>query len=397
VELEDLGACSARDKCEPLFHKFEAAWQEELKNVPDHEQRSLWRVMWKTVGFFQLFNSLLLYSGYTACGFGPILILNILVRYFEGRVELSTSSLWIFTCLMFVLPVTGSVLAAQSNIVLAHVGLAFRNVLINKIYRKSLMLSPAARQLTSTGQIVNMFSNDTQQIQRFMFFLNNCVLAPPTIGICMYLIYRLIGNATFVGLGLMVFVMPFNGFIFDALNKVRKRKVIETDKRVKLMNEILNGIRIIKYYAWEISFTGKVRELRMKELELLKMLAYITAVAFSITLMAVPIFLPVLIFYTYVRLGNDLTAATAFTTLSLFNLMQFPFVFLPLGLAQYSQVWVNIVVALRTLSHIFLRKYAPQTSQYDTFNQHTLSSRNGHHTLHITLSTITTSRTTNHT
>ena len=36
-----------------------------------------------------------------------------------------------------------------------------------------------------------------------------------------------------------------------------------------------------------------------------------------------------------------MTAATAFTTISLFNLLQFPFAFLPMGLAQYSQSLVS--------------------------------------------------------
>merc|ERR1711871_1531614 len=48
------------------------------------------------------------------------------------------------------------------------------------------------------------------------------------------------------------------------------------------------------------------------------------------------------IFFTYVRLGNQLDAAKAFTTLSLFNLIRFPFAFLPMGLAQYAQAKVSM-------------------------------------------------------
>ncbi|RYH11025.1 ATP-binding cassette domain-containing protein, partial [archaeon] len=70
-------------------------------------------------------------------------------------------------------------------------------------------------------------------------------------------------------------------------------------------------------------------------------MAYLIAIVFSLVLQAVPIFMPVLIFFTYVKLGNTLDAAKAFTAISLFNLMQFPFVFLPLGLSQYSQSIVS--------------------------------------------------------
>eukprot|EP01034_Spumella_vulgaris_P043593 gene43593-54155_t len=278
--------------------------------------------------------------------FGPVLILNALVKHFQKTKILSPAELWIFVALIFVLPMLGSIFAAHSNVLVCHIGLQFRNALITMIYRKSLLLSPAARQVSSTGQIVNMFSNDTAQMQRFLQFFNNVMLAPPTIGVCLYLIYVQVGPATFVGLALMVITMPMNGVIFGMLGELRKKKSFITDLRVKLMNEILSGIRVIKYYAWESAFQQKVLQVRARELVLLKQIAYIIAVFFTLILQAVPVFMPVLVFYTYVQLGNKLDAATAFTTLSLFNLLQFPFIFLPLGIAQYSQ---SIVACKRML------------------------------------------------
>ena len=42
------------------------------------------------------------------------------------------------------------------------------------------------------------------------------------------------------------------------------------DGRIKLMNEILSGIKILKFYAWERAFLDRVRGLREKELNALK-------------------------------------------------------------------------------------------------------------------------------
>ena len=136
----------------------------------------------------------------------------------------------------------------------------------------------------------------------------------------------------------MFFLIPLNGRIFLLLNQIRKLKVKVTDTRVKLMNEILSGIRVLKYYAWERAFSEKVDVVREEELQLLKQLAYVVAIGFTLISMSAPIVQPILIFFTYIKLGNTLDAATAFTTISLFNVMQFPFAFLPMGLAQYSQV-----------------------------------------------------------
>ncbi|KAJ1419431.1 P-loop containing nucleoside triphosphate hydrolase protein [Ochromonadaceae sp. CCMP2298] len=355
LEMPDLGPTSWQDKTKRLFDAFTPQLEKESQR--SFEKRSLWYVLWRTVGYFKLCLALGLYAGYSVCSFIPILILDALVQHFQGTTTLTTWQLWTLAALMFVVPMLGTVLAAHSNLVLAHCGLQFRNALIAAIYRKALRLSPSARQKSSTGQIVNMFSNDTAQLQRFLLFLNNLFLAPVVIGVAIFLIYLQVGASVFVGLGLIIIVLPMNGVIFDWLSKVRKRKVEYTDRRVKLMNEILNGIRIIKYYAWEAAFKERVEDVRETELELLRLSAYIVAVAFSMVLMAVPVFLPVLIFFTYVKLGGQLDAAKIFTTIALFNLMQFPFIFLPLGLTQYNQTRVSTQRILEFLAAEELSEY----------------------------------------
>jgi ATP-binding cassette subfamily C (CFTR/MRP) protein 1 len=339
LEQQDLGATSIQDSCEHLHPRFEKYWEEESKKP--REKRSLWRVLWRTCGYERLFWGIVLYAIYQAEAFGPILILNHLVRYFQGVEHLTTTGKAVLVALIFILPMTGSIFSSHSNAIFAHIGVQMRNVLITKIYRKSLKLSPSARQVSSTGQIVTMFSSDTAQIQRFLFFFNGIILALPTIGVCLYLIYQQLGPATFVGLALIVVTMPFNGVSFAILNMLRRKKVLATDIRVKLMNEVLSGIRIIKYYAWESAFAEKVTAVRNVELHYLKLFAYIIAIAFTILLQAVPVFMPIVIFFTYVKLGNTLDAARAFTSIALFNVMQFPFVFLPMGISQYSQSLVS--------------------------------------------------------
>lgn len=51
------------------------------------------------------------------------------------------------------------------------------------------------------------------------------------------------------------------------------------DSRIKLMNEILNGIKVLKLYAWENSFRDKVLAIRQKELNVLRKMAYLGAVS----------------------------------------------------------------------------------------------------------------------
>ena len=154
----------------------------------------------------------------------------------------------------------------------------------------------------------------------------------------------------------MFFLIPLNAKIFSLLQQIRRKKVKVTDTRVKLMNEILSGIRVLKYYAWERAFSEKVEIVREEELNLLKQLAYVVAIGFTLVLMSAPIVQPILIFFTYIQLGNTLDAATAFTTISLFNVMQFPFAFLPMGIAQYSQVsWSHFISCHAISCHLVFK------------------------------------------
>jgi ATP-binding cassette, subfamily C (CFTR/MRP), member 1 len=189
------------------------------------------------------------------------------------------------------------------------------------------------------------------------------MVAPIQIVIALYLIYLQVGNATWVGVGYMLFLAPINMFVFSIVSSMRKKVLKYADLRVKMMNEILTGIRIIKLYAWEAPFGKEVGRLRQKELEALTKLAYTTAVGFSIILLSTPIVQPILVFVTYVRIQDEpLSASTAFTTVALFNIMRLPFAFMPMGLLQYIQSKISLKRLERYLALPELGTYIETTA-----------------------------------
>lgn len=164
----------------------------------------------------------------------------------------------------------------------------------------------------------------------------------------------------------MVALAPINVYIFSAVSKMRRRVLKYSDLRVKMMNEILTGIRIIKFYAWEKPFGKEVGRLRGKEVEALTQLAYVTAVGFSIILLSTPIIQPIIVFVTYVKIQDEpLSAATAFTTVALFNIMRFPFAFMPMGLLQYIQSKISMKRLERYLALPELNEYVQDTHHPD--------------------------------
>ena len=68
-------------------------------------------------------------------------------------------------------------------------------------------------------------------------------------------------------------------------------------------------------------------------------------------IMAAPIIQPLIVFAYYLWQGQELDAATAFTTLALFNLLRFPFAFLPMAI----QMWIQTLVGMKRLQEILMQ------------------------------------------
>ncbi|KFM64287.1 ABC transporter C family member 13, partial [Stegodyphus mimosarum] len=92
------------------------------------------------------------------------------------------------------------------------------------------------------------------------------------------------------------------------------------DKRIKLMNEILYGIRTIKMNTWESIFYEKLKAARHEEVKFLKKRKYLDAlcVYFWAT---TPVVMSFLTFTVYTSLGHTLTASKVFTSIALFNVL----------------------------------------------------------------------------
>ena len=57
------------------------------------------------------------------------------------------------------------------------------------------------------------------------------------------------------------------------------KQMRQKDRRIRLMNEVLNGVKVIKLYAWEDHFQEDVNSIRHKELVTLKHTAYLNAIS----------------------------------------------------------------------------------------------------------------------
>jgi hypothetical protein len=51
------------------------------------------------------------------------------------------------------------------------------------------------------------------------------------------------------------------------------------DQRIKMMNEVLNGIKVLKLYAWEIAFIRRLNDVRHEELRCIRNKAIVSAIS----------------------------------------------------------------------------------------------------------------------
>ena len=93
---------------------------------------------------------------------------------------------------------------------------------------------------------------------------------PLQITIALFLLWQQLGVASLAGVGLIVMILPLNFVISNRMSVNTDITMKMTDKKIKLMNEILNSIKVLKMYAWEMSFRDKVLKLRQKEIDCLK-------------------------------------------------------------------------------------------------------------------------------
>ncbi|XP_067949298.1 multidrug resistance-associated protein 1-like [Watersipora subatra] len=252
---------------------------------------------------------------------------------------------YFLTAILFITQIIMSFLFEQMFYISLEVGLRVRASIVSVLYKKALRLSSQAKEETTTGEIVNLMAVDGQRMQDLFMYVNAWVLwsAPLTIAISLWQLYLSIGPSAFLGFGLMAIAVPANGLIAIRQKTIQSKQMKLKDMRVKIMNEALSGIKVIKLYAWEPSFEEKVSAIRREEIKSISdywKCLIVQYVIISATLTLVPT--ATFTIYVLVDPNHMLTPTAAFLTLTLFRLLRGPLFQLPKGLSTAAMASVSI-------------------------------------------------------
>ncbi|XP_017709489.1 PREDICTED: canalicular multispecific organic anion transporter 2 isoform X2 [Rhinopithecus bieti] len=269
-------------------------------------------------------------------------LLSVLIRFISNPMA---PSWWGFLVagLMFLCSMMQSLILQQYYQCIFVTGLKFRTGIIGVIYRKALVITNSVKRASTVGEIVNLMSVDAQRFMDLAPFLNLLWSAPLQIILAIYFLWQNLGPSVLAGVALMVLLIPLNGAVAVKMRAFQVKQMKLKDSRIKLMSEILNGIKVLKLYAWEPSFLKQVEGIRQGELQLLRTAAYLHAIS-TFTWMCTP-FLVTLItlwVYVYVDPNNVLDAEKAFVSVSLFDILRLPLNMLPQLISNLTQASVSL-------------------------------------------------------
>ncbi|XP_077392260.1 ATP-binding cassette sub-family C member 4-like isoform X4 [Festucalex cinctus] len=358
LEEEDLYKVLPEDASDRLGEELEWYWNQEVKvSAKDLRQPQLTKVLIKCY-----------WKSYTLIGayifieevikvIQPVL-LGKLIEYFESpdaagptaeaysyALGISLSTVW---------------MAILHHLYFYHVqraGMKIRVAMCHMIYRKALSLNNMALTKTTTGQIVNLLSNDVNKFDEVTLYLHFLWITPLQAAMVIILLMYWIGPSCFAGMAVFFILIPVQTMFGRLFSRLRADTAILTDDRIRTMNEVISGIRVIKMCGWEKPFAALVDEVRRMEISKIMRSSYLRGLNMASFFVAskLIIFLTVCV---YVLTGSQLTSSTAFMAVSLYGAVRLTItLFFPFAIEKVSESLISIQ---RIQDFLLLDEVAPQ-------------------------------------
>ncbi|KAJ6637207.1 putative multidrug resistance-associated protein lethal [Pseudolycoriella hygida] len=339
IEEGDIYKTLKVHESKKLSENFAALWIEEQKK----QKPSLFRVMRKMyakkilgIGMFFTFVDSLSRVIQPQC-------LGGLVTYFTPSESelISRNDAYLYAA--------GIVLCSLISITVFHpfilyafqLGMRIRLTCCSLIYKKALKLTKSVSIDGLNGQVINLMSNDVARFDVTMGFVHDLWKGPIELGLLGYFIYREIGFYGWIGIGVLLCFIPLQTWIGKRAATYRLKTAKRTDRRVRIMNEIIQGIQVIKMYTWEKSFAKIVDQIRKKEISGIRGTLFIRGTLLSFNIVSrFSIFISLVAF---VYFGNMITARKVFIITSYFNFLYSSVLhFWPLAVSSMAEVYVSI-------------------------------------------------------
>ncbi|XP_055333699.1 multidrug resistance-associated protein 1-like [Paramacrobiotus metropolitanus] len=269
----------------------------------------------------------------------------------------ATPSIWswkgyVLATILFLMCAIQSICFGMMNISTSRCGMRLRSALSAMIYRKALFLANSSKRQYRVGDACNMLTADTQRISDFLYYYHYVCVTPITAVMIMYILWQYVGAASLAGFFTLFFIVLFNFSLVVKARKLEGSAVRQKDIRIRRINEIFDGIKVLKMYAWETQFQDQILRAREEELTSLTKAGYLTTINHALILVASPL-ASLTTFATYVYVsGYRLTPKIGFVTLLLLFSLRYSLYLLPIG----TTLLVQAKIACNRLRDFFLAR-----------------------------------------
>lgn len=358
LELQDVWNLRLEDKAENVLAHFR-----QVQKSHSLAGRLLWHFKTELLiqGAWCMLASVFLFL--------PTMLLKAILEYLENTDTIPVSAAWLYVTLLFATSAVPAVGDGQALWIGRRICIQLRAIIVGEIYSKTLrrkatasadtdlgkednpakesflkrvqgfwkrqkqqddaaadsILKKATGTQANNGTIINLMSIDSFKVAEVCAYLHFLWAAVPVqLIMAVSLLYKVLGFSSFAGIILMILILPLNLYIAKSFQAAQKRIMTATDGRIHVTNEVLQNIRIIKYFAWEQRFKNSVNEKRKIELAALWRKYVLWSSAATIW-SGVPILITFISFLIYTQIEKrPLVPSIAFPALSMFSLLRIP-------------------------------------------------------------------------
>ncbi|MBC7428583.1 MAG: ABC transporter ATP-binding protein/permease [Bacteriovorax sp.] len=208
------------------------------------------------------------------------------------------------------------------------------------IFESALKLSQKARQNANVGDVVNHMSSDSEAIADVPMFLGDIGWATLLLTGSISMLFYYLGWTAFIAVVILLILTPVTRKIAKNFIHLEDEMMKKRDHRVTLMGQVLQSMRLVKYFVWEKEISKQIGMVREEEVMARRSLAKVEMLS-GLSFLAISTMVLFVALGVHVLRGQVLTPALVLTCVSLFGLLQEPISHLPGVLSRLINAWVS--------------------------------------------------------
>ncbi|XP_078347322.1 ATP-binding cassette sub-family C member 4-like [Oculina patagonica] len=190
------------------------------------------------------------------------------------------------------------------------------------VYMKTLLLSKHALSKFTTGQVIDLISNDVQRLEEdTVMWISSSALSFLELVVVAVLLPYFIGWQALMGVLFLCLLVPYFAGLSYAGAALRLRTAAVSDRRISLMNQVVSGIRAIKTHAWEDEYREKIKHTRRHEINIIRKKSAILSAVASLLNTSTPMATLVSVI-TLVLTGQPITPVSVFMLLAFIDIVR---------------------------------------------------------------------------